>query len=91
MRYPFFCPVDLTLCGDLTSIPSVFIRDISASGLGLMHNTPLENQAVLLRIETDDPSQAVLAKIRWCRCLGDRWYLSGATFERLWMEELDLS
>ena len=91
LRYPFFCPVDLTLCSDLTSIPSVFIRDISASGLGLLHHTPLENQAVLLRTETDDPSQAVLAKIRWCRCLGDRWYLSGATFERLWMEELDLS
>jgi hypothetical protein len=91
LRYPFFCPVALTLCSDLISIPAVFIRDISSSGVGLLHNSPLENQAVLLRIETDDPSHTVLAKIRWCRAASDGWYLSGATFERLLMEELDLS
>ena len=89
-RHPFFRPILLKLCSTQETIASVFCRDISSTGIGLFHDVPLDRQQVLLRIADDGVSaQAVLAKICWCKPSANGWYVSGAKFEPLLMEELE--
>ncbi len=89
-RYPFFRPISLKLCSNQKMISSVFCRDISSTGIGLFHDVPLDKQQVLLRIADDDVfAQAVLARICWCTPCANGWYVSGAKFEPLLMEELE--
>ena len=40
VRYPFFCPVRLTIAGKTPVKFSGFTREISLSGVGLLHNMP---------------------------------------------------
>ena len=88
-RHPFFRSMSLTLCTTHQRMP-VFSRDISTTGIGLFHSMPLERQRVVIRLaNNDDPAQCVRAKICWCRPSTNGWYLSGAKFEQLFMEQLE--
>lgn len=89
-RYPFFCPVSLTLCSNHEQVPWVFSRDISTSGMGLFHSIPLCNHHVLLEFSSDDDTRlAFAADIDWCTPCDNGWYLSGASFARLTLEKLE--
>ena len=79
-RFPFFQPVSISTPGSLGRDYSAFARDISESGIGLLHVMPLPEGTVDLMIETADGFCVVPAKIAWCRSAGDGWYMSGAEF-----------
>ena len=91
-RYPFFQSVTIST-RDVRGIQmkrlDALSRDISFHGIGLLHNVPLPLQHVTLAIPTSaDNPVSINAEIRWCESFGDQWYLSGAQFNRLMIEEL---
>ena len=51
-RYPFFRRVTITPYDAAETKFSAFVRDISSSGIGLLHNRPLETQRMTLTIPT---------------------------------------
>lgn len=80
-RHPFFYPVNVSLHRTGSPSFSAFSRDISAGGMGLLHNMPLELGAVVLTILSDAASPVRLAgEIMWCVPCGEGWYTSGVRF-----------
>jgi hypothetical protein len=80
-RYPFYRPV--TILGENSDVRrfSAFSRDISAGGMGLVHNVPVVEGRVTLIIHTQSGEQVRLpGLIGWCRPCGEGWYMSGARF-----------
>jgi hypothetical protein len=80
-RYPFFRPVSLLMDGPQRRQFSAFSREISKSGIGLLHNMPLELVETTLAIL--GPVGEVCrfrTQIVWCRPCGEGWYLSGGRF-----------
>lgn len=81
-RHPFFRPVQV-IVGEGGGVRnySCFSRDISPSGIGLLHNMPLRCGEVILTLPRESGEQfRVQATLRWCRPCGEGWYLSGAQF-----------
>ncbi len=78
VRYPFFRPVSIHMGRKNCS---AFSREISASGIGLLHDfelTPGE-------IEVAVPSKkghvvCIRTRLIWCRPCGEGWYISGGQF-----------
>jgi len=88
-RYPFFRPVVLKHCGDQTKRISAFSRDISTTGVGLIHNMPVETQQLTITVpRSNDNSFDINTQITWCKPCGEGWYLSGGWFRRILVEEL---
>jgi hypothetical protein len=80
-RSPFFRPISVLLDGPQRRQYSAFSREISKSGIGLLHNMPLEPQEVTLAVL--GPVGEVCrfrTQIVWCRPCGEGWYLSGGRF-----------
>ena len=81
VRYPFFCHTHITLQDGLDRQFTAFSREISLSGVGLLHNMPLERQEVVIAFNRQDGAPIHLrAEIVWCRPCGEGWYLSGGKF-----------
>ena len=78
-RHPFFSPVSVTTCGG-TKCWSAFAREISRSGIGLLHNMPLEPSEVMLTIGAGEAATRFRTELIWCRPCGEGWYLSGGRF-----------
>ncbi len=88
-RYPFFCPVTITPHDAAETKLSAFMRNISRSGIGLLHNGRLETQRVTLTIPTiGGRSVDIQSKITWCKSFGEGLYASGGPFTRIWAETL---
>lgn len=79
-RFPFYQPVSVSPGLDGKLLFSAFSRDISETGIGLLHHMPLEGGNVRLKIERPNGNCIVPAKIVWCRPAGAGWYMSGAVF-----------
>jgi hypothetical protein len=80
-RYPFFRPISVLLDGAQRRQYSAFSREISKSGIGLLHNMPLEPAEVTLAIL--GPVGEVCrfrTQLVWCRPCGEGWYLTGGRF-----------
>ena len=78
MRYAFYQLVSIRIGGvEYDGIS----RDISPTGIGLLHQAdlPLAEADVVLTTEHDE-SVSVRVQIDWCRPLGKGWYLSGGRF-----------
>jgi hypothetical protein len=59
----------------------VFTRDVSRSGIGLMHIDPIEPQLAKLSIELESGDLVEVGlKINWCIPCGGDWYISGGDF-----------
>lgn len=81
-RHPFFYPVNVASQRPGSPSFSAFSRDISAGGMGLLHNMPLERGPVVLTIMSDAESPVRLAGIiMWCVPCGEGWYTSGVRFD----------
>ncbi len=81
-RQPFFRPVTIFVetQDDVRSNPG-FTRDISPSGVGLLHNMPLEECEVIVAIPRQLEGPVHLrCQVNWCQPCGDGWYLSGCRF-----------
>jgi hypothetical protein len=81
VRHSFFAPVTLAGCEEPSRSWSAFSREISASGIGLLHNMPLPKGRVYeLTIGRDGTGCSCTAEVVWCRPAGEGWYLSGWRF-----------
>jgi hypothetical protein len=60
-------------------------RDISASGIGLIHTEPIERGRLALRLSFADKEVDLVATVVWCRSLGP-FYYAGANFVSKWGE-----
>jgi hypothetical protein len=79
-RYPFFQPV--TLRRGLQSL-SAFSRDISESGMGLLHDMPIGGEYTVVVHDPDGCAYDITGVVMWCRPCGQGWYLSGVRFSRV--------
>ena len=79
LRYPFFRRVSVHTADGRRY--SAFTREISASGVGLIHNMELLSGEVELTIPSERGcSIRVRTRIVWCQSCGEGWYLSGGKF-----------
>ncbi len=80
-RHPFFQSVSLTVDGVSNESLVVFAREISASGIGLLHNAKLEPGTIELTFASPTGNTCRIAtEIIWCRALTEGWYISGGHF-----------
>ncbi len=80
-RESFFQPITLVLEKDQRRQFSCFSRDISATGIGLLHYMAVEPGEVVLKIPSKTCGDVrIRGEIVWCRPCGEGWYLSGARF-----------
>ncbi len=60
---------------------SCFSRDISANGIGLLHDTPLELGPAVVKIPRRFIGHIEIpCSILWCRPCGEGWHVAGAQF-----------
>ena len=79
VRYPLFRPA--TIRTDLFRKHAAFTREISADGIGLLHQVALRPSKVDVHVATASGTTARLrVHILWCRPCGQGWYLSGGRF-----------
>jgi hypothetical protein len=80
-RHPFFCPVFVMPDGDRSRRFSAFAREISRSGVGLLHNMKLlPGPATLVIVSPKGARRQFSAEIVWCRPSGEGWFISGCRF-----------
>ncbi len=80
-RESFFSPVRFSVTGDSRREFSCFSRDISATGIGLLHCMAIEPREIVLTIPSKSFGDVrIRSEIVWCRPCGEGWYLSGARF-----------
>ena len=80
-REPFFTPVQLSLPQDDRRSFSCFSRDISPTGIGLLHCMAIEPGEVVLKFSGQSCGDVrIRSEIIWCRPCGEGWHLSGARF-----------
>ena len=79
VRYAFFRPVSIEM--DDGHRYSAFTREISETGIGLIHNMDLPEGEVEISIRSDcGYSIRVRTRIVWCQACGEGWYISGGRF-----------
>jgi hypothetical protein len=79
VRHAFFRPVSIEV--DDGHQYSAFSREISASGIGLIHNVELPDGDVEITISSEQGySIRVRINIMWCQPCGEGWYISGGKF-----------
>jgi len=78
-RYTFFRPASVQTTDGRSY--SVFSREISPYGIGLLHDMELKLGQVECRISSSEgqPTTVPLAII-WCEPCGEGWYISGGKF-----------
>ena len=79
VRHAFFRPVSIDV--DDGHRYSAFSREISSSGIGLIHNFNLSAGEVEIRIIHEQGyTIRVRTKIVWCSSCGEGWFISGGRF-----------
>jgi hypothetical protein len=80
-RTPFFHPVIIEFGTGEPCRQSAFTRDISETGIGLLHWTPIEPQPIVIttRLRTDK-IVGFNVDLSWCISCGEGWYISGGHF-----------
>ncbi len=79
VRFAFFRPVAINF-DDGRSI-SAFTREISAWGIGLVHNVEVpRGQVELCVVGEQGFAIRVRTEILWCQTCSDRWFISGGRF-----------
>jgi hypothetical protein len=76
VRYALFRPVSVEV--DDGHRFSAFSREISASGIGLIHNVELPLSEVEITVSSEQGyTIRVRTQIVWCAPCGEGWYISG--------------
>jgi hypothetical protein len=67
---------------DSNATISAFSRNVSATGIGVITNQPIDDKsaAVLQITRLHDSEVSILAECRWCKPYGKNWYISGWQF-----------
>jgi hypothetical protein len=71
-------PVDEHSCS-IGAPFAAMTRDISPTGIGLIHTEPIEHETLALRMTLADEDVRLLATVLWCKALGPFYYV-GANF-----------
>jgi hypothetical protein len=80
-RQAFFAPVSLKPAKTPTQRWSVFSRDLSSEGIGLLHNMPIDRGTVCeVTVRCDQAELRHDAECMWCTSAGEGWFLSGWRF-----------
>lgn len=80
-RTPYCCSVTLRLDEEGGVLMPAYIRDISPSGMGFKHGSPLEIGDVTAIFQLPDATEVQLrVRICWTRRLDDHWFISGGQF-----------
>lgn len=80
-REPFFQVMRLSFAGEERRQFTCFSRDISPTGIGLLHYLTVEPGKVILTIPSRSCGDLRIgAEIMWCQPCGEGWYVSGAKF-----------
>jgi hypothetical protein len=78
VRFPFFRPVTLGVDGRRHS---AFCREISAIGIGLLHDVELAPAEIEVTLKSKrGHSVRMRTRVLWCRPCGEGWYISGGRF-----------
>jgi DNA-binding response OmpR family regulator len=79
-RHGFFSCATICTDSGATNL-SCFVRDISPTGIGLLHSFSLEPGMVVIEVRNEANVRARFrTEITWCRRLGMGWYTSGGRF-----------
>jgi hypothetical protein len=78
-RHPFFQPATLAYRYRPEQPISVFTRELSNSGIGLLHAAPLERGEVTITLQSRSGPVTFRVYILWCKACGP-WHLSGGQF-----------
>jgi len=78
-RFPLFQPVTLHRGVQLLS---AFSRDVSETGMGLLHDMPIGGEYKISIEDTDGCCFEMSGIVLWCRPCGQGWYISGVRFCR---------
>lgn len=82
-RYPFFRPARIVPAEGRLNEHTAFTRELSTTGIGLLHSLRLRPGLVTITLSTQDRVEVRLpTEILWCRPCGDGWYVSGGKFLR---------
>jgi hypothetical protein len=76
-RVPFFQPATLMYRYRPEQPISVFTRELSKSGIGLLHAVPLERGEVAVSLASRGGTVTLRCYVLWCKACGPQWYLSG--------------
>lgn len=80
-RKPFFRPVTLILGEGKQQHVACFSRDISDTGIGLLHYMPLQPGSIVVMIPSILSGHIrIESELVWCHPCGDGWYISAARF-----------
>ena len=80
-RVPYFAPVAIHLADAPGVSLSAFSKDISLSGIGLVHVMPVKAGRVQIALTLPSGRTVKLpTEIMWCRHHGNGWYTSGGRF-----------
>jgi hypothetical protein len=80
-RIAYFAPVTVGLLESPQVGMPAFVRDLSLSGIGLVHLMPLKRGEVVVDLPLPRGSSVKLrTEILWCRDYEDGWYASGGRF-----------
>jgi hypothetical protein len=81
VRYAFFTAATLRPSSAPATVLSVFSREISKIGVGLVHAMPLvKGESYELEIRIENVGIRKTCRVAWCRPAGQGWYLSGCQF-----------
>lgn len=80
-RHPFFTPVTLHRERTPNKPLYAFSRDLSPSGIGLLHHVPLDpGETYAIDFKYRGRQLEAQAEVLWCTEAGEGWYLSGCRF-----------
>ena len=77
-RCPFFRPASIIRESESDHRYSAFTRDISMSGIGLLHDFQLGLEVIDVLLA--DETRPLRLDVQWCRSCGAGWFVSGGRF-----------
>jgi len=77
MRYSF-CRLVTVQIG--TATYSALTREVSQSGMGLLHRGELPLAEADITVPTEHATLRVRLQVRWCKRVGEGWFISGGEF-----------
>ena len=81
VRFPFFRPVSVLSDG---LERNAFSRDISARGLGLIHNQSLQLGPTKVFVSLAKSVVVADFEVCWCKEVGNGWWVSGGRLNTTW-------
>jgi len=62
---------------------AVVTRDLSATGIGLIHSRPIDHKLLALQLQLAGEEVNVIVEVAWCKPMGPFEYLGGRFISRL--------